>query len=135
MKHLIRQMSGLTVLVTIVFCLTSSSIPGYDENGNDIDECQLYAPCPDGYLCLNIQGSYLCEALPGVDEETGPKLNLHLDNSSSGLFYRVEARCTSLGNCTAICNRCYKSYSYPTIGRAHSISGFCVCGSLSFKGM
>ena len=32
--------------------------PGYDEFGNDINEC-LEDPCPEGYTCMNLPGSFL----------------------------------------------------------------------------
>ena len=30
----------------------------YDEFGNDINEC-LEDPCPEGYTCMNLPGSFL----------------------------------------------------------------------------
>lgn len=49
--------------------LTINNESGYDENGQDIDECALYAPCPEGYVCINLPGSYRCEALPDFEGE------------------------------------------------------------------
>lgn len=92
------------MLLLIGIVATSSVKPGYDENGEDIDECALYEPCPEGYMCRNLLGSYLCEG-------------------------------SGMGTCTAVCHRCLRSYSAPVIGKAYLINGFCICGSMSFKGL
>ena len=52
----------------------------YDEFGNDINEC-LEDPCPEGYTCMNLPGSFLWEAPDGeIIEGDG-------DSSSKG--YKV----------------------------------------------
>ena len=135
MKNSMKQIAVLAVLLVAALCFTSSSEPGYDENGQDIDECATILDiCPEGYRCLNLPGSYLCEALPGTEVPDQPDLKLTIEGNYSGLFYSVRAKCTGLGSCTAVCTNCLKSYSYHVIGKAHSINGFCVCGSISFRG-
>ena len=64
MKTFSKQLKVMITLVTSVVCLMALKAPGYDENGQDINEC-LEAPCPEGYTCLNLPGSYLCEAPDG----------------------------------------------------------------------
>lgn len=49
--QLLKQFSSILTLTLISLFFTSST-PGYDENGNDIDECAVYQPCPEGYTCL-----------------------------------------------------------------------------------
>lgn len=117
------------MLLLIGIVATSSVKPGYDENGEDIDECALYEPCPEGYMCRNLLGSYLCEG-SGMGSE-----NLTLDDVAAGGIYSVSAECSGLGTCTAVCHRCLRSYSAPVIGKAYLINGFCICGSMSFKGL
>lgn len=48
MKTFSRQIKVMITLVTSVVCLMALKAPGYDENGQDINEC-LEAPCPEGY--------------------------------------------------------------------------------------
>ena len=59
---LLKQISGCILLITVCLFFTSSITPGYDENGNDINEC-LNDPCPDGFVCINTPGSYQCLAI------------------------------------------------------------------------
>lgn len=51
-KHAINLLAGSLIFI-------SAGVPGYDHNGNDIDECQDN-PCPPAYFCRNVPGSYFC---------------------------------------------------------------------------
>ena len=67
--HFFKTILWSFLLIASSFLFSSSGTPGYDEFGNDIDECALYVPCPDGYTCINTMGSYLCYSPDG--EVTG----------------------------------------------------------------
>jgi len=48
-----------TIALLAISIMTTSSVnPGYDEFGNDNNEC-LEDPCPEGYTCMNLPGSFL----------------------------------------------------------------------------
>ena len=48
-----------TIALLAISIMTTSSVnPGYNEFGNDINEC-LEDPCPEGYTCMNLPGSFL----------------------------------------------------------------------------
>lgn len=71
MKHKTKRMALLGASMLAIGIIASASTePGYDENGNDINEC-TFAPCPSGYTCLNIPGSYLCQSPDGEIIEGG----------------------------------------------------------------
>ena len=54
-----------TIALLAISIMTTSSVnPGYDEFGNDINEC-LEDPCPEGYTCMNLQEVF-CEKLQMV---------------------------------------------------------------------
>lgn len=64
------------MLLLIDIIVTSSVEPGYDENGEDIDECALYESCPEGYMCV------------------GDGIELECDNSGSDfVVYVIYATC------------------------------------------
>lgn len=65
---------------------TSSVNPGYDEFGNDINECEQ-DPCPEGYTCINLPGSFLCE---GVDIEFTLE---DITDPGFGLYHYVYGYC------------------------------------------
>ena len=81
MKTNLRKMILWTIALLAISIMTTSSVnPGYDEFGNDINEC-LEDPCPEGYTCMNLPGSFLWEAPDGeIIEGDG-------DSSSKG--YKV----------------------------------------------
>ena len=59
MKTNLRKMILWTIALLAISIMTTSSVnPGYDEFGNDINEC-LEDPCPEGYTCMNLPGSFL----------------------------------------------------------------------------
>lgn len=60
MKSLINRLLASVILLLVVVCLTASSTPGYDDNGLDIDECQIPGSCPFEYTCINTPGGYYC---------------------------------------------------------------------------
>ena len=65
MKTNLRKMILWTIALLAISIMTTSSVnPGYDEFGNDINEC-LEDPCPEGYTCMNLPGSFLWEAPDG----------------------------------------------------------------------
>ena len=71
MKHKTKRMALLGASMLAVGIIASAfTEPGYDENGNDINEC-VFEPCPYGYTCLNIPGSYLCQSPDGEIVEGG----------------------------------------------------------------
>ena len=117
----------VTMLLLIGIIATSSVEPGYDEYGNDIDECAHYGACPAGYECRNLPGSYMC---------VGDGIELECDNSGSDLVVHViYATCVGISNpiCQAKCVRCPRVYKACILGRAENIHGTCVCGSTSFS--
>ena len=81
MKTNLRKMILWTIALLAISIMTTSSVnPGYNEFGNDINEC-LEDPCPEGYTCMNLPGSFLWEAPDGeIIEGDG-------DSSSKG--YKV----------------------------------------------
>ena len=59
MKTNLRKMILWTIALLAISIMTTSSVnPGYNEFGNDINEC-LEDPCPEGYTCMNLPGSFL----------------------------------------------------------------------------
>lgn len=116
----------ITMLLLIGIVATSSVKPGYDENGEDINECALYNPCPEGYMCKNLLGSYLCE---GLDIE----LDLCESSASgSGFAYCVYGKCIGInGFCEAKCVSCWRRYR-ALIGKAYDVNGVCICGGTNF---
>lgn len=125
--QLLKQFSSILTLTLISLFFTSST-PGYDENGNDIDECAVYQPCPEGYTCLNTPGAYLCQPLEGYELED----ELVLQEPSAG-FYCISASCTDLGFCQAQCTKCGRIYAAAVWGKPTIIIGICKCSSIHFK--
>lgn len=127
MKNSMKQIAVLAVLLATALCFTSSSEPGYDENGQDINECMTGKACPERYTCINLPGSYLCEPIPGIVNpfslKNGAGAIYYLWGSCGGLQYDCEARCT----------QCYREYYGGPIGRAYALMGKCVCGCKSFE--
>lgn len=68
--HFLKTTLWSSLLMASSFLFSSSGTPGYDESGNDIDECQE-APCPYEYTCINIQGSFFCISPEGEVIEGG----------------------------------------------------------------
>ena len=65
MKTNLRKMILWTIALLAISIMTTSSVnPGYDEFGNDINEC-LEDPCPEGYTCMNLPEVF-CEKLQMV---------------------------------------------------------------------
>lgn len=125
MKNSMRQIAVLTALLVAALCFTSSSEPGYDENGQDINECAMYPDlCPEGYECWNLPGSYMCVG-------NSP---FQLQGSGSSLIYYVSGQCGGLlGDCEVECTHCYRKYSASVTGQAYNIIGTCVCGEHDFR--
>lgn len=125
MKNLMKQIAVLAVLLATALCFTSSSEPGYDENGQDINECAKYPDlCPEGYECLNLPGSYMCVG-------NSP---FQLQGSGAGLIYYVYGQCGGIiGKCKAECTHCGRKYSASVTGHAYNVMGTCVCGEHEFK--
>lgn len=71
MKALINRLLASVMLLLVVVCLTASSTPGYDDNGLDIDECQIPGSCPFEYTCINTPGGYYCISPDGEVIEGG----------------------------------------------------------------
>ena len=59
MKTFSRQLKVMIALAASIVCLMALKAPGYDENGQDINEC-IQEPCPPEYICVNLPGSYIC---------------------------------------------------------------------------
>lgn len=125
MKNSMRQIAVLAVLLVAALCFTSSSEPGYDENGQDINECATYPDlCPEGYECWNLPGSYMCVG-------NSP---FQLQGSGTGLIYYVYGQCVGMdGPCVAQCTKCTRLYQGSLIGEARNVSGTCICGGHEFK--
>ena len=69
-----------TIALLAISIMTTSSVnPGYDEFGNDINEC-LEDPCPEGYTCY--LGKFFCEKAPDGEIIEG-------DGDSSSKDYKV----------------------------------------------
>lgn len=128
MKTNLKKMALLIVSLFTISLITSSSItPGYDENGQDIDECSLYINiCPEGYVCRNLPGSYIC---------IGDGIELKGESSKPGVVAHViYATCIGLDSfCKAKCDKCPRVYTSFTLGEAKNIFGICICGSTSFS--
>lgn len=149
MKKFMQLMKVIILFITSVLCftivngienengswetLTTNNTPGYDENGQDIDECALYAPCPEGYICRNLPGSYICEAEPGFEGEVPSQ-----PNPGGGITptHSIFAHCvgTSL-LCSALCQDCLRLYTSYALGKATNIQGTCLCGKKNFKAL
>ena len=125
MKNSMKQIAVLAVLLATALCFTSSSEPGYDENGQDINECMTDGACPEGYTCINLPGSYLCEGSSPFQLEKG---------NGSGLFYYVTGGCAGiLGICWAECTKCHSTYVAAVSGQAYDVRGYCFCGNKTFR--
>ena len=125
MKNSMKQIAVLAVLLVAALCFTSSSEPGYDENGQDINECAMHSNiCPEGYECWNLPGSYMCVG----------NIPFQLQGSGSSLIYYVSGQCGGLlGDCEVECTHCYRKYSASVTGQAYNIIGTCVCGEHDFR--
>lgn len=142
-----KQLLVILALFVSVICFTSANPsnvstrsiadmtllnpPGYDINGQDIDECSVYAPCPEGYTCKNLPGSFVCEASPGYEGETGGGTTRpDIGNN----HYSVTAECVgTAGECKAKCKKCCSIYTAFQSGTAINITGTCQCGNRSFN--
>ena len=125
MKTLFKSFPTRIILFLSILLLTASTTPGYDENGKDINECMEIGACPDGYTCINTPGSFYCEG-EGIETEMTTDKIINED------FYKVKAKCTGLRISKVACTQCPRTYSTTVVGKACAISGFCVCGSISF---
>ncbi|MDE6452351.1 MAG: calcium-binding EGF-like domain-containing protein [Odoribacter sp.] len=55
-KHDLKKLSITLLSISSLF-LFSASTTEYDE---DVNEC-LQAPCPEGYICMNIPNGFICQ--------------------------------------------------------------------------
>lgn len=81
-KRLISLLAGSLIFI-------NAGLPGYDNNGNDIDECQYFGTCPPGYTCQNTPGSFLC-----ISHETGEMTG---GGSWGGAYIMHDGPCTFEG--------------------------------------
>lgn len=130
MKNSMKQIAVLAVLLATALCFTSSSEPGYDENGQDINECMTDGACPEGYECRNLPGSFQCIPIPGI---TDP---FELQGAGTGLIYYVTGQCVGLFSpCMAECTQCGRDYKGSPIGKARNVMGTCICGGHNFNSL
>lgn len=112
----------------------TSTMPGYSENGQDINECSLYTDvCPEGYSCINLPGSYICEAMPGFEGETpdpNPGGSIIIPPKSHSIL-AICVGPTPL--CAAICTNCMTLYASYALGIPTKIIGICTCNNTIFK--
>ena len=67
MKTNLRKMILWTIALLAISIMTTSSVnPGYNEFGNDINEC-LEDPCPEGYVMMGY-GTGAIMAVPAHDD-------------------------------------------------------------------